>query len=145
MPNLDLHTGIYMKAVKPIPVYNNPDSKELIETIPVGQTVGKLYSWVTRGNEIWWMFEFSNGGYYYAKNIKGHFSPDITPDDLFITPATEPFKIPDSLKIAAILFTGFQAATSKTPAGRFGWGAGAALIAGQLIYSKLSNVDFNPF
>lgn len=138
--------GLFLWAAKEVKAHRQPDEKsEVVQTIQAGQSVGKVYSYVERSGQVWWMFEFTDGGFYYVKHEPGKFDVQRLEDQLPAVPQNPPFAINDGLTVAAILFTGYQSSTAKTTGAKWGWGAAAALITGNFIVKKFRNIDLTPF
>jgi len=69
--------GITLYAKKPVPIVRLPyDSEQPAKTIPAGQPVGEVYSFLL-ANEgrtgLYWMFYDQNNRPYYARHEKGLF------------------------------------------------------------------------
>ncbi len=65
--------GSWLIAKKPINIYSSPGGT--IEAVRnTGQTIGRIYSHVTRNGEVWWML-YNDGG--FVKHEKGAFDTSI--------------------------------------------------------------------
>lgn len=59
-------------AKKPVPIKRLPlDTAPTVYTVKPGETVGVVYSWVSRDGSIWWEYYDSNKNAYYTKHEPG--------------------------------------------------------------------------
>ena len=74
--------GKTLVARKPVALkLLNSDDSKTIYTVPVGGTVGVVYSYVGGdASPIWWMFYDHNQRTYYAKHDSGAFDLDVLKD-----------------------------------------------------------------
>ncbi|MEO6498294.1 MAG: hypothetical protein ABIN95_04745 [Mucilaginibacter sp.] len=80
--NADQIIGKSLIAKKPVVLKRTAnDSAKTIYTVPVGGTVGVVYSYIGGGSApLWWMFYDSNQATYYAKHESGLFDLDVLKD-----------------------------------------------------------------
>jgi hypothetical protein len=53
--------GKYLIAEQDVPVTNMPNGQQ-IGVVPKGNSIGPVYSYVQRGNDIFWMFDYTIPG-----------------------------------------------------------------------------------
>lgn len=132
---------------KPAKTYSAPRlDSQVIEDLPAGQSVGRVYSYVTRPDGVWWMFKFSNGGFFYIKHEKGLFDYQKLIDQF---PADEPaqaFAFPVWASVGLAAFAIYKSQQETKPLNRNLWLLGGmGLGAFTLVKNVLQKVDFNPF
>jgi len=65
--------GKSLIALKRVDIYDTVHAhRKRIAFIRPGDSVGVVYSWLSRPDGLWWMFQ-SGTGYYYAKHAAGLF------------------------------------------------------------------------
>lgn len=85
--------GRYLIAREDVPVYNYPNGTRIGE-IKKGNATAEVYSYVTRGSQVWWMFDYTipgqTPGAYYVLDKAGRFSISKSPGNVAVTPASLP-------------------------------------------------------
>lgn len=69
--------GKTLFAARPVSIKRYPTgSAAVVYTAPTGAAIGRVYSWVMDGPDLWWQFLDANQKAYYAKHVPGSFSID---------------------------------------------------------------------
>jgi hypothetical protein len=85
--------GRYLIAREDVPVYDYPNGTRIGE-IKKGNATAEVYAHVTRGSQVWWMFDYTIPGQapgaYYVLQKDGRFSISKAPGRVQVTPASLP-------------------------------------------------------
>lgn len=66
--------GKTLIAKKPVAIKRLPSkSAPTVYTVPVGSTVGVVYSWISRDGLVWWMYYDDKGNTYYTQHEPGRY------------------------------------------------------------------------
>jgi hypothetical protein len=72
--SVDDIVGKTLIARKPVQIKRFPqNSAPVVYTVPAGQPIGTVYSWVQTDGNIWWMYLDDKGKTYYTKHQAGYY------------------------------------------------------------------------
>lgn len=90
MPTAADVLGRYLIAREDVPVYDLPNGTRIGE-IKKGNSTAEVYSYVVRGGQVWWMFDYTIPGQapgaYYVLQKDGRFSLSAAPGNVQVTTA----------------------------------------------------------
>lgn len=85
--------GRYLIALEDVPVYDLPNGTRIGE-IKKGSSTSEVFSYVQRGNDVWWAFDYTipgkTPGSYYVLHKPGRFRLSTAAGNVLVTPATLP-------------------------------------------------------
>jgi hypothetical protein len=85
--------GRYLIALEDVPVYDLPNGTRIGE-IKKGSSTSEVFSYVQRGNDVWWAFDYTipgqTPGSYYVLHKPGRFKLSTAPGNVLVTPSTLP-------------------------------------------------------
>ena len=85
--------GRYLIALEDVPVYDLPNGTRIGE-IKKGSSTSEVFSYVQRGNDVWWAFDYTipgqTPGSYYVLHKPGRFKLSTVAGNVVVTPSTLP-------------------------------------------------------
>jgi hypothetical protein len=85
--------GRYLIAQEDVPVYDLPNGTRIGE-IKKGNSTAEVFSYVQRGNDVWWAFDYTvpgkTPGSYYVLHKPNRFKLSAARGNVIVTPASLP-------------------------------------------------------